>query len=393
MTDSNRSPITSGPAVLSLGFRPFFLAGALWAVVAVMLWLPQYFGELRLDNAFSPLDWHAHEALFGFLPAIVAGFLLTAVPSWTGRPPLRGLPLLLLLGLWLAGRIAVACSAQIGWIAAALVDGAFLALLCAVVARDILASENWRNFKVLIFVGLLGAANIVFHVEAHVAGSAAYGRRFGLAAAIALVLLIGGLVIPNFTQSWLQKLGAGRLPIGFNRFDAICIVASVAALAGWTLWPEARLVGALMIGAGLLNLVRLGRWAGDRCAGEALVLILHLAYLFVPLGFILSGLSAWTDAVPLSAGLHAFGVGVAGTMTLAVMTRASLGHTGQALHAGLGSQAIYAAVILAALARIAAALAPQWSFALLHVAAFAWSAAFLGFALVFGRALMRPRRA
>jgi uncharacterized protein involved in response to NO len=391
MSDPKSRHVYSGPAVLSLGFRPFFLAGALWAVVAVMLWLPQYFGEVSLKNAFAPLDWHAHEALFGFVAAIVTGFLLTAVPNWTGRLPLRGRPLLLLLSVWLAGRVAVAFSYYIGWIAAAFIDCAFLALVCAAVAREILAGKNWRNLKVLIFVGLLGAANVVFHLEAHLSGTATYGRRFGIAATIALVMLIGGRVIPSFTHTYLQRRGVGRLPVSFNRFDGVCVAGSSAALAGWVLWPEAKVVGALLVAAGLLNIVRMARWAGERSFGEALVLILHLAYLFVPTGFILIGLAAWTAAVPMSAGLHALAVGAIGVMTLAVMTRASLGHTGQALHAGNGALAIYATVVLAAAARIFAALAPQWSFGLLHVAAFAWSIAFLGFALAFGRALVRPR--
>ena len=391
MSDSKSRRLYSGPAVLSFGFRPFFLAGALWAIVSVMLWLPQYFGELTLNMAFQPLDWHAHEALFGYVAAIVTSFLLTAVPNWTGRLPLQGRPLLLLLAVWLAGRAAVAFSAHIGWVPAAIVDCAFLALVCAAVAREIMAGKNWRNLKVLIFVGLLFLANVIFHVEAHFAGSATYGRRFGVAATIALVMLIGGRVIPSFTHTFLQRRGAGRLPTTFNRFDGFCLAGSVAALAGWVLAPDNRIVGLLLIAVGLLNLFRLARWAGDRTSGEALVLILHLAYLFVPLGFVLSGLAAWTG-IPLSAGLHAWAVGAIGVMTMAVMTRSSLGHTGQALHAGKGVQAIYAAVLLAAAARIFAALAPQWSFFSLHVAAFAWSFAFLGFAMAFGGALLRPRK-
>ena len=392
MSDSKSSRLYSGPAVLSFGFRPFFLAGAFWAVVSVMLWLPQYFGEFTLNMAFQPLDWHAHEALFGYVAAIVTGFLLTAVPNWTGRLPLRGRPLLLLLTVWLAGRAAVAFSAHIGWIPAAIVDCAFLALVCAAVAREIMAGKNWRNLKALIFVGLLFLANVIFHVEAHFAGSATYGRRFGVAATIALVMLIGGRVIPSFTHTFLQRLGAGRLPITFNRFDGFCIAGSVVALAGWVLAPDNRIVGLLLIAAGLLNFFRLARWAGDRTSGEVLVLILHLAYLFVPLGFVLSGLAAWTG-IPLSAGLHAWAVGAIGVMTMAVMTRSSLGHTGQALRAGKGARAIYVAVLLAAAARIFAALAPQWSFVLLHVAAFAWAFAFLGFIAAFGGALLRPRNA
>jgi uncharacterized protein involved in response to NO len=319
MSDSKSRRIYAGPAMLSYGFRPFFLAGALWAIVSVMLWMPQYFGELTLNMAFQPLEWHAHEALFGYVAAIVTGFLLTAVPNWTGRLPLNGLPLLLLLVVWLAGRAAVAFSAHIGWVAAAIVDCAFLALVCAAVAREIMAGKNWRNLKVLIFVGLLLAANVVFHLEAHFAGSAPYGRRFGVAATIALVMLIGGRVIPSFTHTFLQRRGARRLPTAFNRFDGFCLGVSVTALGGWVLAPDSKIVGLLLIAAGLLNLFRLARWAGDRTSGEALVLILHLAYLFVPIGFVLSGLAAWTG-IPLSAGLHAWAVGAIGVMTMAVIT-------------------------------------------------------------------------
>jgi uncharacterized protein involved in response to NO len=392
MSDPQSRRLFKGPAILSLGFRPFFLLGAAWAVVAVMLWLPQYFGELSFETVFQPLDWHAHEALFGYVAAIVTGFLLTAVPNWTGRLPLQGRPLTLLLAVWAAGRVAVAFSGQIGWAATALVDCAFLGLVCAAVAREIVAGKNTRNLKVLFFVGLLFAANVVFHVEAHFYGSANYGRRFGVATTIALIMLIGGRVIPSFTRNFLARRGAGRLPIAFNRFDGFCVVGSALALAGWTLAPENGLVGLLLIAAGLLNLVRLARWAGDRALGDPLVAILHIAYLFVPLGFVLSGLAALTPAVAFSAGLHAWAVGAVGIMTLAVMTRASLGHTGQALRAGKATQAIYAAVLLAATARIVAALAPQWSFVLLHVAAFAWSAAFLGFVIAYGRALSEQRR-
>jgi uncharacterized protein involved in response to NO len=391
MSDLKSRRLYAGPAVLSLGFRPFFLVGAVWAVVAVILWLPQYFGELSLETGFQPLDWHAHEALYGYIAAIVTGFLLTAVPNWTGRLPLRGQPLTVLLSVWLAGRVAVAFSGQIGWVVTALVDCAFLAVVCAAVAREIVAGKNYRNLKVLIFVGLLFASNVIFHVEAHFFGSANYGRRFGVAATIALIMLIGGRVIPSFTHTFLARLGAGRLPIAFNRFDAVSVVGSALALAGWVLAPENGLVGLLLIAAGVLNLARLARWAGERALGEPLVAILHLAYLFVPVGFVLSGLAALTPAFAFSAGLHAWAVGAVGVMTLAVMTRASLGHTGQALRAGKGTLAIYGAVLVAATARVGAALAPQASFVLLHVAAFAWSAAFLGFVIAYGRALWSPR--
>jgi uncharacterized protein involved in response to NO len=380
-----------GPALFSMGFRPFFLAGATWAAVAVMAWLPQFFGELTFSTVLQPLDWHAHETIFGYGAAVVTGFLLTAVPNWTGRLPIQGVPLALLVLLWLSGRAAILLSGGIGWLAAALVDCAFLLTVCGVIAREIIASNNTKNLKVLMFVGLLAAANIAFHIEAHVAGSAAHGRRFGVAALIALVMLIGGRVIPSFTHTFLARQGGGRLPQTFSRFDAICLGISVPALAGWVAAPDNRLVGLALIAAGLLNFARLARWAGERTGAEALVAILHVAYLFIPVGFVLGGLSAWTSAVPLSAGLHAWGVGAIGGMTLAIMTRASLGHTGRALRAGRGTRAIYAAVLLAVLARIAAALAPDHAFVLLHVAAFSWLAAFGGFVAAYAGALLRPR--
>ncbi|MGO8739306.1 NnrS family protein [Rhodoblastus sp.] len=392
MSDLGIRRKNEGPAILSYGFRPFFFSSALWAVVAVMLWLPQYFGEFTFANAFQPMDWHAHEALFGYGVAVAAGFLLTAVPNWTGRLPLRGKGLLFLFSVWLAGRLAVALSGHIGWLAAALVDCAFLFVFSFVIAREIVAGKNWRNLRVLAVVAVLAAANVAFHVEAHFRGDAAFSRRFALAAFVALIMLVGGRIVPSFTHTFLlQRRVAGRLPQKFGRFDALCMAASVAALAGWVAAPDNKGVGLALIGAGLLNIARLARWAGERTSGEALVLMLHIAFAFIPLGFILSGLAAWSPAISSSAGLHAWAVGGVGGMTLAVMTRASLGHTGQAMRAGRGTKLLYVAILLAALARIAAALAPQWSFALLHVAAFAWLAAFLGFAVVYGPALFRAR--
>ncbi|WP_374545973.1 NnrS family protein [Rhodoblastus sp.] len=390
MSDASRR-LADGPAILSYGFRPFFLSGAVWAAVAVIVWLPQYFGEMSLPNAFQPMDWHAHEALFGYGGAVVAGFLLTAVPNWTGRLPLRGRPLLILFAVWFAGRMAMALSAGLGWAVVAVIDCAFLALLCAAIAREIAAGKNWRNARVLVVVVLLLAANVLFHVEAHLTGDAIHGRRLALAVLVMLIMLIGGRIVPSFTHTFLQRRGAGRLPEKFGRFDGICMAVSATALVGWIVAPDSHAVGLALIAAGLLNFARLARWAGDRTVGDALVAILHLAFIFVPIGFVLGGLAAFLPDVPASAGLHAWAVGAVGGMTLAVMTRASLGHTGRALHAGWGTKALYAAVLVAAAARIGAALAPQWSFALLHAAAFAWLAAFLGFAALYGPALARPR--
>jgi uncharacterized protein involved in response to NO len=380
-----------GPALLSYGFRPFFLFGAIYAGIAILAWLPMFNGELALSTAFGPVDWHVHEMLYGYLPAVVTGFLLTAIPNWTGRLPLQGMPLLVLVAVWLAGRVVVTFSAEIGWLSAAIIDVSFLILVVAATAREIVAGNNWRNLRVVVMVTLLLAGNIAFHLEAHFNGSAEYGARIGIAAIVLLLAVIGGRIIPSFTRNWLARENPGRLPVPFGRFDVVVILLSAVTLALWTALPSGKITAAALTATGALHIVRLARWAGDRTWRDRLVLILHVGYAFVPFGFLLAGAAA-VDIVVTSAGIHAWTVGAAGTMTLAVMTRASLGHTGKALTASALTQVIYAAVVIAALARICSSLEPTWSELLLQISAFAWVAAFFGFAVSFGPLLVGAQR-
>lgn len=182
------------PAILSYGFRPFFLMGSIYAGLTILIWLPIFHGTLETSSLFAPVDWHVHEMVFGYLAAVMTGFLLTAIPNWTGRLPVQGLPLLALSLLWLVGRIAVFFSSEIGWLAAAIVDCAFLIAVATVTAIEIVAGRNWRNLKVLGPVTILLAANIVFHAEAHFSGVSDIGRRLGIGAAILLITIIGGLI-------------------------------------------------------------------------------------------------------------------------------------------------------------------------------------------------------
>jgi len=382
----------AGPPLLSYGFRPFFLFGALYAALAILVWLPAFEGEITLDTAFTPRDWHIHEMMFGYVPAVIAGFLLTAIPNWTGRLPLQGNPLLVLVLTWIAGRIAVTFSATIGWLPAAVIDAAFLALLAAAAAREIIAGRNWRNLKVLMPVTLLLVANVAFHVEAAAYGQADVSPRLGLGAILLLIMVIGGRIIPSFTRNWLVRENPGRLPVPFGRLDAIAIGLSAAALLAWIIMPQGAVTAAALFAGGALQAMRLARWAGDRTARDRLVLVLHFAYAFVPVGFVLAGLAA-LGLVPESAGVHAWTVGAIGTMTLAVMTRASLGHTGGALAASPATQLIYGMVILAAGFRVAAALLPQYAMPLLHLASFGWIIAFGAFAVTYGPRLFGPRTA
>lgn len=379
------------PAILSYGFRPFFLLGSLYAGLAILFWLPLLYGQLDTLSVFAPVDWHIHEMLFGYLAAVVTGFLLTAIPNWTGRLPVQGLPLLVLVILWLAGRVAVFFSVETGWLAAAIIDCAFLLAVAGAAATEIVAGRNWRNLKVLAPVLVLLAANMAFHAEAHFKGVSDIGRRLGLGAAILLIMIIGGRIIPSFTRNWLTRRNPGRLPVPFGRFDVATIVISALALAGWISLPGRSETGlALLVAAGF-NAFRLSRWAGDRTWRDPLVLILHLAYAFVPLGLLLCALAIFMPGtVAPAAGLHTFGVGAIGTMTLAVMVRATLGHTGRPLHAGKAGCFVFGAILLAAAARIAAALGVPGDW-LIHLAACGWALAFLGFAGLYGRMLLRKK--
>src|ERR1700694_1763390 len=379
-----------GWPLLGAGFRPFFLFGSVYAGLAVRVWLPVFYGELRLTSAFAPRDWHVHEMLYGYLPAIITGFLFTAIPNWTGRLPLQGTPLLGLVVLWLAGRVCVTFSAETGWLAAMLVDASFLLLVAAAAAREIIAGRKWSNLNVVVLVLLLLAGNVAFHLEAHFYGAADTSIRIGIAVVVMLISLIGGRIVASFTRNWLARENSGRVPAPFGRFDMMVVAISALVLLFWVVWPSGAGTGDALGLAGCLHLVRLCRWAGDRTWRERLVLILHAGYAFVPIGFLLNAASAFA-VVPAGAGIHAWMAGAAGVMTLAVMSRATLGHTGQKLTASVSTQAIYAAVIIAALARICAVIEPLHSGPLLDLAAFAWAAAFLGFSISFGRLFTSQR--
>jgi uncharacterized protein involved in response to NO len=379
--------------LLSYGFRPFFLGGAVWACAAMVLWIGLLTGRWTFATGYGAVAWHAHEFLFGYVSAIVTGFLLTAIPNWTGRLPVQGGTLLALFLLWVAGRVAMLASDRIGLAAAVIIDASFLFVLCAVILREIITGRNWGNLKVVVLVAALALANACFHAEILWTGAPGYGIRLAAVAIVALIMVIGGRITPSFTRNWLARQGAGKLPAPFGRFDVGALAFTAAALILWIAAPDWRATGAALIAAAAVQAVRLGRWAGERTWREPLVLILHLGYLFVPLGALILGLSVlWPDTVPPSGALHAWTTGAVGVMTLAVMTRATRGHTGRDLTATWPTRIIYVAILAAALARVIAPLMPEHYMRLLEVAAAGWIAAFGMFVLSYGPMLVSARR-
>jgi uncharacterized protein involved in response to NO len=389
------NPPTQGLArvpLLTYGFRPFFLGGAIWSLSAMPLWIATVTGKLSVATSYGAVSWHAHEFLFGYVGAIIAGFLLTAVPGWAKRPPIGGGALLALFALWAAGRAAFLLIDTIGLVPAATIDSLFLLSLAALVFRELIAGGDRRNLKVALLVLLLAFADIAFHLEIIVFGAADYALRATIAILVMLISLIGGRVTPTFTRNWLAKRQSKRLPQPFGLYDQIALAGGAIAVVLWVVLPGRAVTGWAMLGAGLLHAARLARWSGARTWQEPLVLVLHVGYAFLPLGFLLIGASILDpQTIPTSGALHAWTAGAIGTMTLAVMTRASLGHTGRPLTASVATRAIYCAVVLAALVRIAAPVTGGWSTDLLEFAAAAWTAAFAGFAAFYGPILLRPR--
>ena len=386
-----RARLLELPPVLRAGFRPFFFLGPVWALVVVGLWIQALAGAITLPTVFDPLAWHRHEMLFGFLGAAIAGFLLTAVPNWTGRLPIAGPRLAMLVAMWIAARAAILFSASVGGVTAMLVEAAFLLALAGACAREVLIARN-RNVPVVGVVVLFAIAAVIDHLETlGLIGTDQLGWRSGVALILILVTLIGGRIIPSFTANWLIKQGRARLPGQATTFDYMAMATTALALGCWAFQAEPSLTAALLFAAGLLQVARLARWQGHRTAAEPLVLMLHVSYAWLPIGLLLLGLSIVDIDVSGTAGLHALGAGAMASMVLAVMTRATLGHTGRELHADKGTLAIYALVTIGAALRVAAPWLPVDYLLSIKLAGAMWGGAFLLFLALYGPKLLGPR--
>ena len=389
-----------GPSIirrlLSGGFRLFFPGSAVIAALSIAIWVPWFLGFMHVPTLLPPVAWHQHELLFGFVPAVIAGFLLTAVPNWTGRPGLKGLPLLALFLLWIAGRLAIGFSEWTGLLGATLVTLAFLPVLAIFVLKELVAASNRRNYKIVAVLVVLSAAQILFHREIERYGRIEMSDRMALSAILILVSLVAGRIIPAFTGNWLKANNPGRLPQNFAPFDLAVMILAGLSLAMWVAVAAGSEnlrapTGLLMILAGIAHLARQARWCPERTLREPLVTILHVGYLFIPLGFLLTGLSMLLQVSGFaSAGIHAWTTGGIGVVTLAVMTRATRGHTGQALTSPRTTTwLIYAPIILSAALRILVALLPQHTMLLLPIAALAWIVAFLGYVVFYMPLILR----
>ena len=394
-------------AFLSIGFRPFYLGAAIFACLAVPLWMVAVLGAsdgIALSDGGSALlrfdlNWHRHEMLFGFAPAVIAGFLLTAARNWTGLPTPAGGRLAALFGLWIAGRIAMlwpAAGSQPQIAVAALVDLSFLPVLATGLAIVLWRSRNYRNgFVILILLGL-GIANTAFHLDrlgwmSTMPGHQAITLAFDLIAV--LMIVIGGRVTPAFSANAIAGLRPRRWPL----LEVLAIGAPVAILltdaflpaidSGWS-----REYRWLLWLTGAVHIVRLAGWQPWRALSNPLLLALPLAYAWIPAYFLLR---AWLGGEPgllPPVATHALAVGAMASLMLAMMTRSALGHTGRALRARPVELVCFGAIHFAALARVAGPLAMPEAYRLwLMLAAMGWTLAFATFAIAYWPILTRPR--
>lgn len=369
-------------ALVQLGFRPFFLLAGGMAALFVPLWLLAFFGRITLPTRLYPASWHAHEMIFGFAAAVIAGFLLTAVRNWTSRPTLSGAPLAALSLVWVLGRVALLFDNALPAHLAAAIDLAFLPAVAAAIARPIVQAKSARNYGFIALLAILSAANFTFHFSSTYSSAAA---RLALDVIILIVFLIGGRVIPTFTASALHVEIRSR-PL----LDRVTLGALVAMTICAPFWP--RVSGGLSVVAGVLNAARLAGWRSLATRKVPLLWILHVGYAWIALGLILRGIAAFVPTWSRTAPTHALAVGGVTTMILGMMSRVSLGHTGRFLVARGVVVAGYVLVTVAAVTRaLVPLIAPSLYVWMLMVSGVAWTAAFATFVFVYLPVLVAPR--
>ncbi|MCP5368423.1 MAG: NnrS family protein [Hyphomicrobiales bacterium] len=349
-------PPRHGPWLFALGFRPFFLFGALFAVLWLPLWLATWTGVITLPTAWAGAHWHAHEMVFGYAFAIIAGFLLTAVYNWTGRPHLGGPPLMALVALWAAGRLAMVLGGALpAWLVAVL-DVAFVPALALTVAVPLAATGNRRNYLFLPILAAAATANLAAHLGAAgwVEVDPATALVFALDLVILVIAVIGGRIVPSFTHNALPTARITRW-VWLERLA----LPTILAMAVVDLLPGAdRAAAVLALLAAAVHALRLRGWGGLETLRSPILWVLHLGYAWLVLGLALRGLSGLTGLLPMGTALHALTIGLVGVLTLGMISRVALGHTGRPLKVTGAIAAAYVLVTAAAVARLAGAALP-----------------------------------
>lgn len=381
--------VATGGAIAQKGFRPFFLLAGLLAAALVPIWLLALAGIARPDAYFDATYWHAHEMIFGFAVAVIAGFLLTAVSNWTGRETVVGRSLLALSALWVAGRAALLLPG-LPRALSALLDVAFLPVLALALARPIAATKNRRNYVMVAVLLALASANLSMHLD--VLGLLPAWRRrgalLGVDLVVLLIVVIAGRVIPMFTRNATGDEGVRSSP----SLDRAAIGATAAMVVAGALQPDSGLAALASAAAALATAARAVPWSTRNVWKVPLLWVLHVGYAWVPVGLSLRAAARFSSAIPPTLATHALTVGAIGTIVLGMMSRVSLGHTGRALTVGRSVATSFVLVVIAAAVRVAGPLIDvSHSRATLYVAGSLWTTAYVIFVVSYVRALSSPR--
>lgn len=383
------APVEPVAAWLAKGFRPFFLLAGGFAALLVPLWLVVLSGWVRADHYFDAMSWHAHEMIFGFALAVIAGFLLTAVANWTGRETAIGGHLGVLAGLFVAGRVAISAAAVMPRPLVAAVDLAFLPALAFAIGRPILATRNRRNYPVLAMVSVMFLADLAMHLD--VLGVLPGVRRRASLVAVdvvtLLVLFVAARIFPMFTRNATKVETVRNQPA----LDWATTISMAALVLADVAFPD-RPIGTVLAGVtAALAVARSSTWGARHTGAVPLLWILHVGHAFVPLGLALRVGAALTPAIPASSALHALTAGAIGCSTLGMMARVSLGHTGRPLTPTRAVVVSFAFVALAALLRVVGPFLGRGSLGVLHLAGTLFGLAFALFVVSHWELLTTPR--
>jgi len=378
---------------MSYAFRPFFLLNGLFAIAVISVWLMALHGIGLAPIPATMLYWHGHEMVVGFGMAAMAGFVLTAVATWTDRPPLRGKLLGMLVFSWLLGRLTMMAATQLPYWLIASIDTIFPFLLAFLVGREVVGGGSRRNYPIVGITLLLAVLNLLYHLGAIqiLAGMDRLALYLMIHLMLLMITVIAGRIIPNFTANWLHAQGYERLPENHPLTDGITVVATLATGVSVSFTPLGPVTGIVAMVAALSHAVRLARWRGLATTSEPLLFVLHVAYLWLPVGYALMALAAFGLVFPATAALHALTMGAIGNMILAVTSRVALAHTGRSLHAPRLIVISYAILNAAVVARVLGPLNSGLYIAMIDLSALGWIVTFAIFTGVFWPILTRPR--
>lgn len=384
---------SGGFALLSETYRPFFLLAGLWGGISMIFWILIVTQILEISSVMADEIWHQHEMVFGFTAAAIAGFSLTALPSWSKRPRISGAKLGVLAVVWMLGRLVFLVPDSVGSLSVMIIDMAFLSILSLIACYYILGGKNWKNSPILILIIAFAVGNALVHLElVELYETAALGFQIAILSVVMLIAVIGGRVTPAFTRNWLVRKGSQvEIADPMQIFDVIALLSLVIFTFSFLIFGNVLETAITAVIAAFINLIRLLRWKFWAVLSEPIMWVLHLGYLWLIIGLAMIGLSYAWEGVSSSVAMHSFTVGGFGTFIFAMMTRATLGHSGREIKASMLTTMIYFFITASAILRISSSLIDGYSDLALKGAGLCWIFAFILFCIEYIPIFTRPR--